>query len=873
MIELERRRRPRLEVPMDARLAFNGATWVGKGRNLSLGGLYMSFPGRPPADENQPIILGIQQGASVLQIRGRVRWLREEAHPASSDATTFALGVAVEFESLNAAKEAILASLLDELQVFSLSIAITGLLIPQDTGDLLLEVSAAGAAPVQARYQDGESPAVQERRLLPRVSLKMPLQLACYDTDLPVLQTETESINLSAMGVSFRFKGGPIENGDQLVVRLSPGDVAQEGKAVPASDWTMTGKVVWAMQETSSPSRTYRLGVRFLNNDLERQRRIAYFLAGLVASTQPGEENEGPAMVTSAVLELRNSSGQRIVGYHDKPEQTLPGSPLVIISPGYGETKREYIELAYYLALHGFHVIRYDHTNHVGESEGEIINCTLTSMKRDLLAVIDFAERTWPTSPIALIATSLMGRVALKVAAEVAAQRRRLNLLMFLTSVMDVQATLSAVHQEDLIVTFLQGVRRGVINMLGFNIDADQWLEDAVKAGYADLRSTIQDAQAIQAQVLLFAAEHDTWVRLESVKQVQEVFCPGSTQLFLIPEALHRLQENPRKARAVYRHLVACCQARLCPELHERGVVEPSKRMIGLQNRSERDLARAQYPIARTDDIEFWRDYLDHFHYITNIRDYWQLLDHIYRLMGTLDGGERILDAGCGNGNFGMFMLINHAYGYRTDEGKSQHLRYAALDFVPDALAKARLNLMQVSAQLGDMFPTSRKPASLMEASFTCADLNMPLPFSDDQFDRIICNLVVGYVQDPSFTLNELMRVLAPKGKVVITNLKPHSDLSQIYRNFVQRAEQPEEVEEGRRLLNNSGKIKQGESEGIFRFFERQELAMLLISSGATLPRIYSTFANQAYIAVAEKPAVVSQRSDDKVGSRAAHSF
>ncbi|MGH7254091.1 MAG: hypothetical protein ACREIE_09865, partial [Nitrospiraceae bacterium] len=44
------------------------------------------------------------------------------------------------------------------------------------------------------------------------------------------------------------------------------------------------------------------------------------------------------------------------------------------------------------------------------------------------------------------------------------------------------------------------------------------------------------------------------------------------------------------------------------------------------------------------------------------------------------------------------------------------------------------------------------------------------------------------------------------------------------------------------------------ESNGIFRFFDKQELTMLLISSGAVQPRIYSTFANQAFIAVAEKP-------------------
>jgi ubiquinone/menaquinone biosynthesis C-methylase UbiE len=141
----------------------------------------------------------------------------------------------------------------------------------------------------------------------------------------------------------------------------------------------------------------------------------------------------------------------------------------------------------------------------------------------------------------------------------------------------------------------------------------------------------------------------------------------------------------------------------------------------------------------------------------------------------------------------------------------------------------------------------------LLTGTLQQADLNLPLPFRDNQFDRVVCNLVLGYLQDPLFTLGELMRVLGDNGRLVLTNLKPQSDLSQIYRNFIERTKEPAEIEEGRQLLSNSGKIKQGESDGIFRFFDRQELATLLISVGVKQPRIYTTFANQAYIAVAEK--------------------
>jgi ubiquinone/menaquinone biosynthesis C-methylase UbiE len=285
-------------------------------------------------------------------------------------------------------------------------------------------------------------------------------------------------------------------------------------------------------------------------------------------------------------------------------------------------------------------------------------------------------------------------------------------------------------------------------------------------------------------------------------------------------------------------------------------VLDPSQRQIGLQKRLERERARGEHQIAKADNVEFWREYLDQFHYIVNFTDYWQLLDHVYRLMGKLRGGERILDAGCGNGNFGMFVLINHTYRCRNGGTSGpQLLRYVGVDFVQEALVKARASMVQLSAEVAHKSSPHIQSSSVMESSLACADLNLALPFEDNQFDRIICNLVIGYVHDPARLLHEFMRVLVPGGKLVITNLKPHADLSQIYRNFVQHTEHPEEVEEARRLLNNSGKIKQGESEGIFRFFDRQELMMLLLSIGAAQPRIYSTFANQAYIAVAEKGA------------------
>ena len=129
------------------------------------------------------------------------------------------------------------------------------------------------------------------------------------------------------------------------------------------------------------------------------------------------------------------------------------------------------------------------------------------------------------------------------------------------------------------------------------------------------------------------------------------------------------------------------------------------------------------------------------------------------------------------------------------------------------------------------------------------------LPFADNQFDRIVSNLVLGYVANPQEVLRELFRVLAPGGRMVISNLKPNGDFSGIYQNLVIHAGHMDQKVEARELLSNYGKIRQAEKEGQFRFFDRTEWMNILNSLNGVYTGIYPTFANQAYLIVLEKPA------------------
>src|SRR5207247_10227751 len=208
---------------------------------------------------------------------------------------------------------------------------------------------------------------------------------------------------------------------------------------------------------------TIRLGLRFLHFNDEGQRRLAELIGRFLTSPARLEDWSEETKLVSELMECRNEKGQRIAVYHDSPRNPLPPSPPVVsISPGYWERKKEYITLAYYFASNGFHVFRYDLTNHVGESEGGIEHSTLSSMRRDLSALLSFAQRTWPASPISVVATSLAGRVALILLAH----ERRVKLFVLLTCIVEVQATLREGHQEDHISAYLTGCKRARMNVL-----------------------------------------------------------------------------------------------------------------------------------------------------------------------------------------------------------------------------------------------------------------------------------------------------------------------------------------------------------------------------------------------------------------------
>lgn len=545
----------------------------------------------------------------------------------------------------------------------------------------------------------------------------------------------------------------------------------------------------------------------------------------------------GPSTLTSELVTYQNKDDQHIIGFFDHMKGNLITAPFVIIPPGYGETKRDALSAAYFLAKNGFNIIRYDATNHTGESEGEIVNSTLGHMKEDLQSTLDYVEKTFGVRRFGIVASSLAKRVALKAAAE----DKRIALLVSLVGVVDLRETLRAVYKEDMIGSCLAGKRWGITDVLGFEVSG-RFLETAITDRYHDLETTKDDVRNINIPIVFLVAENDAWVRLNDVRVVIETTNRYPNEMLVIPDALHHLQENPKAARFALRQIVASCSKYLLYKpITIDEVVEPSAREIAIQNKLEKNRQQALKQFNADEEKLFWEEYLAKYFVLIKSPDYRSYLADVLDALGPIQKGDLILDAGCGNGHFGAWLLTEG-----IEKGGLQSYAYVGVDLSFHALKEAARRHKELLQQ----FSHNGNPTLW----YLTGDFNQKSMFKNLSFDKICCSLVLSYLQNPVEVLKELTKTLKPGGRIVVSSLKPHNDLSLIYRNFVDVANSEEEIREGRRLLSNAGKIKQKENEGKYQFFSKTELTAMLATVGMRAIQTQTSFGNQAYVVAGEKP-------------------
>ena len=142
---------------------------------------------------------------------------------------------------------------------------------------------------------------------------------------------------------------------------------------------------------------------------------------------------------------------------------------------------------------------------------------------------------------------------------------------------------------------------------------------------------------------------------------------------------------------------------------------------------------------------------------------------------------------------------------------------------------------------------------------FGNSSLNFSLPFTDNQFDRIMSSLVLSYLKNPDVTFAEYVRCLKPGGRLVISSMKPDADPSTMYTRLIQTVSQsnqyPEEEKSRllmsiRSLANSVAFLMTLVEECQFRFFSKEEMLDFANSNDLKEVELIESYGNppQAYI-------------------------
>jgi Acyl transferase len=225
----------------------------------------------------------------------------------------------------------------------------------------------------------------------------------------------------------------------------------------------------------------------------------------------------GPDGFLRTVVSFRKPDRQRIRGLILQPRTRSRG--LVLIAPGMGRTIRHSTALALPLAHHGFASLRFDLTNHTGDSDGEIAGATLSSAVGDLRCVIEAVRVGGWDGPLFTIASSLSARSAVRAAKE----GLPIDGLLLVFPIVDFQKTLRAATGVDLVAAYREGRigRDDPVRVLTHDMSG-RFLADAVAGGYCGLDSTRAEMAQARMPVAAMAAEDDEWVEAADVASALE---------------------------------------------------------------------------------------------------------------------------------------------------------------------------------------------------------------------------------------------------------------------------------------------------------------------------------------------------------------
>lgn len=838
----DRRGTPRVVTALPSRVMIGSAVWHGTLVNLGQGGACVALASDFPAFDQQTIRVMLRTSIGTLELAGSAM-PRQTIAPAKSQGRSPVRLILI-FEPPSDSDSSVLASFVEAAREQSLSFSL----------DVQL-TSTAADRPSPSSYGD-------DRREIVRVPLVLPARL---DADPLIGQDRliARVVDISRQGACLIVNAGPDRLRGSMLLHFASGKIASHsGHHEPgAPDFSLPVRIVWSAPDGAAssefrPSQGFlatRVGVGFLPLTPYAERELARLVRQHLSAPTRAQLH-GETSIVSVQRECRTARGQTLVIIDDHLERPMASdTPVLIIAPGYGQTARDYAVLSYFMLRHGLRVLRYDHSNHLGQSDGELQNTTLRGAQADLAKVVEFVHHTWPSSRVVVLASDLIARAALKMTV----QTHPLDLLMLLNPVVDVGAALMAVHGHDLIADYRYGLRRGITNLLGLNVNLDQFLADAIAGRMTDLGSTLEDIRLLHSPLAIITGPRNEASPLPPSDLPHDFLgaLGSQTGIISIPMSIAgRFYADETDSAAAFQKIFEHIMVALPWQPLSTDLISATPEMLARQLRLELEQTRLHRNLSQINRDALRLAHLQQLPHLANLHEYRKLLDDLHAFLTPLSPDTIVLDAGVGQSDMTRTILVNHSYWTRQrGQSPEQAPLLIGLGRGMDQLRQARHHTSTLQRELASGKSGGLTSIPAMRCAWMSADWTQSLPFRSQCIHRIVCNFSLSFVNSPHATLREWMRILHPQGRLVFTTFHPDTDLSTLYRRHLRLANVDEFGAQPQGVLHYLGRLHEALRHGILHAFDHNSLASLLRQSGAHPFRINSIFNGQALVAVVGK--------------------
>jgi len=418
------------------------------------------------------------------------------------------------------------------------------------------------------------------------------------------------------------------------------------------------------------------------------------------------------------ILRIKNKKNEEIVGILNTTWEGREKrqSNVIIIPPAFGRRKESTGPLVLAL-IENFKrvgedlvIMRYDGINNLGESYKEsayrqagreAVGMTLSQACDDLQTVMSYVRNNdrFITKKAILLTFSVASVPARRLLAQNALGE--IDLWIAGMGVPGLQEVLKNIAGGiDYIDNFTKKIYCGEVNFMGVTIDQSIFCNDLLANKMASMEDAIAEMNQISTPVNWILGESDAWIESSEVDILLNAHKEGKGRLHMLK--MGHVPLNGFDAIRLFRTIFDI----LSENLFQKKITPVFPLPAQIDDVRVREWDRTpKYPLANPE--KYWAGYLlgeeeedEGYDALTVCEDYMNFLETEYMAM-DIRADHEIADIGCGTGNFGELVIKQHLNSQKPLPSLT------IVDFVPEAIAKAKSKYQALLRERNDNFVTS----------------------------------------------------------------------------------------------------------------------------------------------------------------------